>query len=291
MLGRHKIRTFVLQALFEIDFNSIKTRKEGVEIVNRIVSDEEAVLDPASQKYLLTLFEGVLSKKKEIDEIIGEVAVEWPINKILIVDRNILRLSIFEILFGKDFETPPKVAINEAIELSKEFGGPSTSKFVNGILGTIYKNTDSEKVDSKVRKLKKSIGALAYAFTSDGIKFGILNDIFGKWTLSKCGILENETDDVAVRRVLKEELGIDCKKIKSIGKNAYTAYHPEDGPIRNEVEYYLAECEYSDIKLKKSGGLKDADWFTQEEALNLPMYKDLEPMIHKAIKEVVERKN
>ena len=75
------------------------------------------------------------------------MAPEWPISQITIVDRNILRIGIYELMFGKRNDVPPKVAINEAIELAKSFGGNSSGKFVNGVLGSLYKEIEENKKD------------------------------------------------------------------------------------------------------------------------------------------------
>jgi N utilization substance protein B len=81
----------------------------------------------------------IISHKKEIDTIIEKAAPEWPIDQIAIVDRNALRIGLYELLFADKNEVPPKVAINEAIELAKNYGGPNSGKFINGVLGTVYR--------------------------------------------------------------------------------------------------------------------------------------------------------
>ncbi len=89
--------------------------------------------------FIKSLVNGALEKIEQIDKIIEKAAPQWPINQIAMVDRSVLRLGIYELLFGKRDEVPPKVAINEAIELAKSFGGDASGKFVNGVLGTIYR--------------------------------------------------------------------------------------------------------------------------------------------------------
>jgi len=88
------------------------------------------------------LVEGVLKNINEIDELIKKYATEWPLEQITIIDRNILRLGIFELKFDPDI--PSKVAINEAIEVAKTYGGESSGKFVNGVLGAIYKEIEEK---------------------------------------------------------------------------------------------------------------------------------------------------
>jgi len=89
--------------------------------------------------FVLRVANGVISHLKELDNIIAKAAPEWPIEQISIIDRNVLRIGLSELLFANREEVPPKVAMNEAIELAKAYGGPNSGKFVNGVLGTIYR--------------------------------------------------------------------------------------------------------------------------------------------------------
>lgn len=133
MANRHLSRTVAMQSLYEWDFNGAKgdLRK----ITERNIEHFAPGLD--DPKFIYDLVDGVKAHMKEIDEVIEKTAPEWPISQITAVDRNILRLGIFELSHAK--EVPPKVAINEAVELGKTFGGESSGKFVNGVLGTLYK--------------------------------------------------------------------------------------------------------------------------------------------------------
>ena len=88
---------------------------------------------------------GVIEHQKEIDKIIETAAPEWPLAQISVVDRNVLRIGIFELLYADVKEVPPKVAINESIELAKNFGGPNSGKFINGVLGAIFRELESQK--------------------------------------------------------------------------------------------------------------------------------------------------
>ena len=125
-----------MQTLYEWDFNGGKESKID-EILERDISEFAPGLE--DDKFARDLIKGVLENKKKIDEIIIKTAPEWPLEQVSLVDRNVLRLGIYELLFGKREEVPPKVAINEAIELAKSFGGETSGKFVNGVLGTIYR--------------------------------------------------------------------------------------------------------------------------------------------------------
>ena len=130
MVGaRRKAREFALQALYEID--TVGHEVEGV--VSRLMAERELSAENAA--FIRGLVSGVIQHKEEIDREIRRFAVAWPIEQIPVVDRNILRLAIFEILL--DNKVPVKVAINEAVELAKTFGSDSSPKFVNGVLGAV----------------------------------------------------------------------------------------------------------------------------------------------------------
>lgn len=139
MASRHLSRQIAMQSLFEWDF---KNGQEDLHtlIGNNIAEFAKDVEDPA---FIYNLAEGVQANLKEIDAIIVRTAPEWPIDQIPLVDRNVLRIGIYELQFLK--EVPPKVAINEAVELAKTFGGDSSGKFLNGVLGTLYKELAPEE--------------------------------------------------------------------------------------------------------------------------------------------------
>jgi len=125
-----------MQSLFEWDFRGYPD-SQIKEILERNYRELTGNLEGSN--FALGLVEGVLKNRAKIDEIIEKSAPEWPIAQITITDRNILRLGLYELLFGDRDQVPPKVAINEAIELAKTFGGESSGKFVNGVLGTVYR--------------------------------------------------------------------------------------------------------------------------------------------------------
>ena len=132
---RRKARIIALQVLYEAD----SVRHDPTVVLERIAEDE--CLPPASKAYSQVLVAGALENRKDIDEVIAEFAPSWPINQMAMVDRNILRTAIYEITFG--VETPPKVAINEAVELAKVFGSESSARFVNGVLGSLMQTFES----------------------------------------------------------------------------------------------------------------------------------------------------
>ncbi|MBI2058111.1 MAG: transcription antitermination factor NusB [Candidatus Yanofskybacteria bacterium] len=136
MASRHLSRSIAMQSLYEWDFRG-RHQEMLTEIIDRNVKEfGPGIEDPT---FISNLINGVLEHIGELDQIIEKAAPQWPLDQIAIVDRNVLRLGIYELLFGNREEVPPKVAINESIELAKTFGGDASGKFVNGVLGTIYR--------------------------------------------------------------------------------------------------------------------------------------------------------
>ncbi|MFA6511846.1 MAG: transcription antitermination factor NusB [Patescibacteria group bacterium] len=138
MSNRHLARTIAMQTLFEWDFRG---QHEDARAMTQANLDDFAP-DFTDAPFTLGLIDGVLEHQKDIDTTITKYAPEWPLDQITIVDRNILRIGVFELKFNADI--PPKVAINEAIELAKSFGGESSGKFVNGVLGAIFRDMQED---------------------------------------------------------------------------------------------------------------------------------------------------
>ncbi len=133
-----------MQSLYEWDFHG-QNNQQLEEIVERNIKEFSPGLEDGG--FIWQLVRGAIEHLPQIDKIIVKSAPEWPIEQITIVDRNILRLGLYEVLFGNYEEVPPKVAINEAIELAKTFGGESSGKFINGVLGTVYREIGEPKKD------------------------------------------------------------------------------------------------------------------------------------------------
>jgi N utilization substance protein B len=133
MANRHLSRTVAMQSLFEWDFNG-RTEDLADILKNHI---DEFGGNEQDTVFIFELAQGVVKNLAAIDKIIVKHAPEWPMEQIPPVDRNVLRIGVYELIFLK--QVPPKVAINEAVELGKTFGGESSGKFVNGVLGAIYK--------------------------------------------------------------------------------------------------------------------------------------------------------
>jgi len=145
MATRHLIRTVILQSLYEWDFYNQK--HDLVAILDRNLTEFAPGID--EPEFAWKILKGIVDHIKDIDNVIAKAAPEWPLDRIAVIDRNILRIGLYELLYADKNEVPPKVAINESIELAKNYGGPNAARFINGVLGTIYRELGGEKKEEK----------------------------------------------------------------------------------------------------------------------------------------------
>ena len=154
--NRHLGRIVALQTLYEQDFRR-EVEDPGLDLEDVLARNisryEETIEDKA---FIESLVRGVSGKQDELDDVIRPVAPEWPIEQIARMDRVILRIGVYELLF--EDSVPPKVVINEAVELAKAFGGDNSSKFINGVLGTVLRNQEA-KTATKTKTTKKTAKA------------------------------------------------------------------------------------------------------------------------------------
>ncbi len=148
--NRHLGRIVALQTLYEQDFRHEceDPAFDLSEVLARNISRYQETID--DKEFIEKLVQGVATKQKDLDDIIRPVAPEWPIEQIARMDRVVLRMGVYELLY--DESVPPKVAINEAVELAKAFGGDNSSKFVNGVLGTVLRNKEEKAAPKKAAK-------------------------------------------------------------------------------------------------------------------------------------------
>jgi N utilization substance protein B len=293
MANRHLARSVVLQTLFEWD-TTHASAKDTETILARNVTEFGG--DDVDQPFMDSLLKGVLAKKEDIDLVIEKAAPEWPLARIAPVDRNILRLGLFELLFADRSQVPAKVAINEAIELAKTFGGDSSGRFVNGVLGAVYKELGepgkeeqgAKKVKREELPLEKMGGAIVYCKHDGQYYLALVHDVFGRWTLSKGHIEADASPEAGVKRVIKEELGLDATVEGQVGENEYVASHPEKGKVRKHVWFFLATSAFEPIVLKKSGGLDDAKWFRLQDIIDLNFYDDMLPIVTAAVQKLLD---
>ncbi len=155
MASRHLARSVAMQSLYEWDFKGRDESRLGEILEHNIKEFGSGLEEP---QFIIDLVRGTLEHIAEIDGIIEKAAPQWPIDQIAMVDRNVLRLGLYELMWGDREAVPPKVAINEAIELAKSFGGDSSGRFVNGVLGTVYKEMGEPGKDDAPPRKKKEDG-------------------------------------------------------------------------------------------------------------------------------------
>jgi N utilization substance protein B len=297
MANRHLARSIVLQTLFEWDTTGISP-KEAPNILARNVAEFGG--DDVDRPFMDALLAGVIAKREDIDLVITKAAPEWPLERIAPVDRNILRLGLYELLFADRTQVPAKVAINEAIELAKTFGGESSGRFVNGVLGAIYKELGEPGKDEHGKKERQKLkyeqlplqqlgGAVVYTKHDGQYYLALVHDVFGHWTLSKGKLEEGENVEEGTTREVKEEMGIEITIEEKIGENEYVASHPEKGKYRKHVTYFLARADYEPLKLEGKGGLDDAKWFRLQDIIDLNFYDDMLPIVTAAVQKLLDQ--
>ncbi|MGM0482817.1 MAG: transcription antitermination factor NusB [Patescibacteria group bacterium] len=289
MANRHLLRSIVLQTLFECDF------RDGEVDPREILHCNLKEFAPEVKDYYFAedIVSGIKGCQEDIDEIIAKAAPNWPVDRIATVDRNVLRMGLFELLFSDYGDVPPKVAINEAIELAKTFGGETSGKFINGVLGAVYKEMGEPGKDDSVAKREENelenipvrnlAGAVIYAEQEGEIYLAFVHDVFGHWTLSKGRLEEGENPEDGVIRVNRDELGIDTEVECNLGENEYVAKTQDKQKVKKRVTYFLSRAEFEDLDLKKDGGLDDAKWFKLKDIIDLNFYDDIVPLITKAV--------
>lgn len=167
MASRHLARSIVMQTLYEWDFWGRDGKKLDYFLGRNIEEFGPGIED---LDFIRDLSKGVLEHLDKINAIIEKSAPEWPLEQITLVDRNVLRIGIYELLWGNRDEVPPKVAINEAIELAKNFGGESSGRFINGVLGTIYREIGEPGKDQTSKKKEGEEAQKAEASPEVGAK-------------------------------------------------------------------------------------------------------------------------
>ncbi|MFA6404705.1 MAG: transcription antitermination factor NusB [Candidatus Paceibacterota bacterium] len=292
MANRHLSRSIVLQSLFEWDFCG-RRNKDLEAILSRNIKEFAPGITDIS--FVDKLMNGIVAKQEEIDHVIEKAAPDWPLDKVGTVDRNVLRIGLYELLFSDREEVPAKVAINEAIELAKTYGGDTSGRFVNGVLGAVYKELGEPGKDASPMKKKKVEvpyeempiqhlgGAVVYARDGKDVYMAFVHDAFGHWTLSKGKIPEGIDPKEGTIAKVKEEIGLDVSVIADLGQNEYIANDPEVGKIRKQVHYYLTESSFQKLRLAEKPGLDDAKWFKLSDILDLNFYNDILPIVTKAV--------
>jgi 8-oxo-dGTP pyrophosphatase MutT (NUDIX family) len=159
---------------------------------------------------------------------------------------------------------------------------------VNGVLGAVYREMGEPGKDDTGKPqgpvpLEALAGAVVYAKKESEVYLALVHDVFGHWTLSKGHIDATKKIEEELCKAIEEEVGLKIEVKDHLGHTEYGTFDPEKGKIKKRVEYYLAEAPFEDLKLKKSGGLDDAQWFKMKDILDLNFYDDILPIVTKAI--------
>ncbi|MBT4121851.1 transcription antitermination factor NusB [bacterium] len=281
MSNRHLARTLVLQSLFQWDFNQQKENLKKLLEFNK----SEFAPDFDDQGFADHLVEELISKIKDIDALIIKYAPEWPLDQITPVDRNVLRIGIYELKYAQDI--PPKVAINESIELAKTYSGISAGKFINGVLGSIYKDMQEKGEKKELEKepvREYSAGGVVYRKEGDDYKFVMIYDAYDKWTFPKGHIEENEDQEKAAVREVSEEVGV--KKLDNkgyLGSIDIKVNEPNKRAVPKTVHYYLFETTDIDLKIPDEPGVQDVKWLDMEQLLETIGYENTKEIFVKAL--------
>jgi transcription antitermination protein NusB len=262
---RHQSRMVILQSLYEWDFDHEQNIEE---ILKRNIKSSGFKTD---EEFCLKIAKGVVKNIEKINKTIQKTAPDWPLEQIASIDRSILRLAIFELIF--DEEVPPKAAINEAVELGKEFGGENSGKFVNGVLGTIYRES-SRYVEEEDITLS---GSIVYLKEDDEVSFLLIKED-GKWTLPKTEVNEGETWQEAAARAVKIKTGLaeaeiveDFGEIKNIEKKGSVT-------INKKTYLFLIKTGKKDIK--------QGQWLKSDEVIKSIKDEKLKGVFEKALEKI-----
>lgn len=244
---------------------------------------KEFDLGAADLAFAKSLVEGIVAKREEVDAVIQEAAPQWPIAQIAPIDRNVLRIGLYELLFGDRTSVPPKVALNEAIEIAKSFGGEQSGKFVNGVLGSVYRDIgEPQKADTKPTAPSVTLAG-AVVVSDDHALVALVKDVFHRWTLPKSELREGELTESAARRAIENELGLIAKILKPLGEHSYVAHDPK-GRQQKSVSYFLAEAPVgAPLQCTVCDGIVEARWFSRDELEKLPMYDEVRSLLLKTL--------
>lgn len=284
MANRHLARTIALQTLYEWDFN--KGKREVEQIVEQ--NKKEFAPDFDDQGFSLELVKNVIQNEKTIDALISRFAPEWPLDQITTTDRNVLRLGIYELKLCD--EIPPKVAINEAIELAKAFGGDASGKFVNGVLGSIYKEMigQGEKQSLSSQGIKEvSAGGVIYRSAEDGYYFVLILDAYDKWTFPKGHVDGDENPEEAALREIREETGLEkMLLVEYLGETEVKVHRPSEKPFRKLIKYFLVKAMSEELRVPQTSELKDVRWFSRQEVLEKLGYENAKEIFVKGLEKL-----
>ncbi|MFW0838029.1 MAG: transcription antitermination factor NusB [Candidatus Komeilibacteria bacterium] len=285
MSNRHLARTLALQTLFQWDFNGQKENLENILKYNF----QEFALDFNDDGFSYELVMGIKKNSKAIDSLITKFAPEWPLDQITISDRNCLRIGIYELKF--DPQIPPKVAINEAIELAKTYGGESSGKFINGVLGSIYKEMEAagekQNMEKKEVSAESAGGIVYYQDKQNKHHFAIIRNRYGKWSLPKGTIEAGEKPSDTALREVKEETGlINLTLGDKVGQIKYDSKQPPATTVHKTVTFYLMASADMNSHTPDNKEIQAVEWLPADEAIKRLDYDNAKKILAQGIKQL-----
>ncbi len=256
---RHDSRKIVMQTLYELDTNF--SMSVDLEVARETLKRnlKEFLVEGSDITFAQSLLDTVFERVNTLDEIIKKAAPEWPLEKINIVDRNVLRLGLSEMIFGDKNNVPPKVAIDEAIEIAKEFGGDSSSKFVNGVLGAVYKEIQADNLEAGIvespvikknsnKKVEEKVSIILLDKESKSIILCL--DRFKTFTLPKFSFKDADlSKQDFLKNKVKEtfKLDLDPETILEVNSNSYVAHNPDSVNVNKNNTIFMSEINLSAI--------------------------------------------
>ncbi len=298
MAHRRLQRNLMLQMLYARDLRGehFPLEEEFDYLITRFFS---IPLEAEEREEVLERLRNTTSFLREIDTVIEKASSSWSLDKMSIVDRNILRVAIYEMVYEGNDVVPLRIVINEAVELAKQYSSDKAYRFVNGLLGAVYRSLGEPGADYEPPRdipyeemeVDKKVAAVVYSRDAHGaIRIGLVHDIFGYWTLSKGSVDPEKGEEASLVEAVREETGWDVEVLEELGESEYIAYPPDRGAVRKQVRYYLAKSDYVPPRRPEpGGGLDDVRWFPPDEILELNLYRDVSEMLTKAIPRIFQR--
>ena len=292
MTHRHLTRSVIVSVLYSLDVYPRETTEQINELIDYVV-EEFTTGSPDRQMVEQSVF-GLIKKKVIIDDILNKATSNWYVSTMFTVDRNILRMCVYEMIFDRA-TVHPKISISESVELALRYGWQSNRKFVNGVLGSVYRELAATDPSIETRRVayqnrhagdefptEEKVSALVYSVKDNVVHMALVHDVWGYWTLPKGGAAEGEDTFTTCIREVSSEIGISITPTHILGENTYPTKHPEFGTIYKHTTYCLAHADHQKLFLVTSGGLDDAQWFPMDTVVDLRMYNDVVQMILKA---------
>ena len=296
MSRRHQSRELILKTLYNLDvLDDLKPYTDinyVIDTMNKI-----RVIDSVDSKddldYSKKILSAIIDRINTINDILTKAAPEWPLDKINIIDRNILRIGIYEIIFANDEGTPPKVAINEAIELAKEYSGQKSFSFVNGVMGTIYKeifnNKELEQNQQKENKKEISfIECVPYSLDKNMLYLGFILDKNKKWCFPKSEEDKNKNIEENILNILNNKFDV-IERINEYTKltnKSITLSKREGEKIKENTTFYLIKMDYKIINSQNTDKSISAKWIKSNEIEKLNKQNDIEDIINKTLEKL-----